>query len=332
MIHRVGMIALMAATLMAFGCSSSKKSSSSTSCVTAPTPGAACTGGQTYVYVVSGLDLPIDTSTTPATFPGFNLDCNTSATCGQGGEPIQDGQWMGTDGIDNGLAAGPLGQLVPTLLNQSLKPAILDGSALVLVRLEHVDSLTNDDCVDLSLLVGQVPAAYASNPQAYIDANSDGTIDSGLTIDVNPSSYDGSGNPISSAQASIANGKIVAVPSILALNLGSFTLQVPTSEVSFDVSSNALSSGILGGVLPVTDFANAIAGLINMNPADLASSLLPYADMSSSDNNCDSMSLGVTFTAVNAVVGNDPRGTSDGGVPDGGTIDAGPSDGGTDGG
>ena len=125
---------------------------------TEPRRGAACEGGETFVYVLDEIDLGYATGTDETIVPGFDLDNLVSA--GADAESCRQYDYTSPDGvpgIDNQL--GPAIAQVPSIdVTGEIDRDIDDGGLLLLVRLRHVDDLTNDDCVDVDLLFAEMPA------------------------------------------------------------------------------------------------------------------------------------------------------------------------------
>jgi len=263
--------------------------------------------------------------------PGFDLDMRTSDDtdpmgCYQPDFTSPDG----TAGIDNQFAV-----LAPVIENTgsidlatSIGDSIAGGSILIMPVIENLDDNVNDPCVNLTLLLGAVPGGGAPA------LNTAGTLEAGQTLDIDPNSYDASGNPvIHIAGASVTDGHLQAGPVDITLSLpvsgSTLSLNIRRAQLAFDISADGatLSNGLLGGELVIEELITAIVAFSSSLPVDtVRGALQSSADLSPNDaGDCDSISIALTLHAVSAVQGVTATPT-DAGTPDAGTTDSGTAD------
>jgi hypothetical protein len=321
-----------------------------------------CTGGDTYLFVLNTLGAGDTLDIEDGMAPGFNLDGVTELgdlECPGPADDTDQGtrnpwnpifHWpdlTGTPGISNGLAASPIGELLPGMMASMLPEAMQAGEILILAKLDHVDDFQNDDCVEASLLMGGIPADALPEPGTvtdqemalaiaqYLDPDWDPEdeesvhqIAPGREFDVLADSFDANGDPLVFARGAIVDGGLEFQQAGLELNLGALALVLDTARLSFSPSATALQDGVLGGILPVDALAAVLAGLLpgGGDPEDLANQIAPYADQgwNETEERCSALSVGFTFEAVDAVLGEilEPDPEPDAGVGDAGAEDA----------
>jgi hypothetical protein len=271
-------------------------------------PTSACADtGNSYFYVVSVLDFATTSTETNQT-PGFNIDGYNTPVSGTSGcghpdrrfDVNQDGMVLDDEnGIDNQLA-----DLAPLLSGfLSLQDMVDGGDVLILVEAKYVDSLTNDDCVQVDLLLGEVPAGET----LVLDAS--GRIAPGQAFVISDASYDDDGNPLISGLGSIVNGRLYIGPVTLSLSFPvdaqtEITLAIQSAQVAFNISATTLGVGVIGGALNVDALLSAVGGLLpdEFPPDTIRGILEPMMDINPDTNNanCDSVSLGLVFNGVDA--------------------------------
>jgi hypothetical protein len=270
-------------------------------------PTSACADtGNSYFYVVNVLDFATTSTETNQT-PGFNIDGYNTPVSGTSGcghpdrrfDVNQDGMVLDDEnGIDNQLA-----DLAPLLSGfLSLQDMVDGGDVLILVEAKYVDSLTNDDCVQVDLLLGEVPAGET----LVLDAS--GRIAPGQAFVISDASYDDDGNPLITGLGSIVNGRLYIGPVNLNLSVpvdgNDVVLGIQTGQVAFNPSAAALSVGVIGGALNVDALLDAVGSLLpsEFPPDTIRGILEPMMDINPDTNNanCDSVSLGLVFSAVEA--------------------------------
>jgi hypothetical protein len=269
-------------------------------------PTTVCEAGDTHLYVVNVLDFARTNLITYET-PGFNLDlCNTPAGgttgCGHMDRRFdidQNGIWEREElGVDNQLV-----ELAPILDGfLELQHNVDAGHLLLLIEVTHVESLEDDPCVDVALLLGSIPEG------GILVHDGDGRLSPGQAFEIDPASYDGAGNPRMAAKGLIENGRVYVGPATIPLELPAdgvvVTLPTQDAHLAFNMTSANLGVGVLGGGLNVDDFIASIAGLLpdDFPPATVRSFLEPLMDLNPDANNtnCDSISLAFSFAAVTA--------------------------------
>jgi hypothetical protein len=270
-------------------------------------PTAACADtGDSYFYVVNVLGFATTSAETGQT-PGFNLDGYNTPAGGSSGcghmdrrfDVNQDGVVEDDEnGIDNQLAE--LASILASVLN--LQAMVDDGDILILVEAKHVDSLTSDECVEVDLLLGDVPEGET------LEYDASGRIAAGQAFVINPSSYDANGNALISGLGSIVDGRLYIGPVTLNLTVpvdgNDVVLGIQTGQVAFNPSATALTVGVIGGALNVDALLDAVGSLLpdDFPPETVRSFLEPLMDINPDENNanCDSVSLGLSFGAVEA--------------------------------
>jgi hypothetical protein len=258
-------------------------------------------------FVVDVMDVGREDPTGIA--PGFDLDMKVSDDTDPAGcfQPDFTSP-AGAPGIDNQLAV-----LAPTIesaagsdLAVSIADSISAGSILIMPILENLDDNVNDDCVNMTLLLGQVPGGGAPT------LNAAGTLEAGQTFDIDPNSYSADGTPlIRLAGASVVNGHIEAGPVDIALNLPlsgmTLTLNIRKAILSFDIApdGSSISNGLLGGELIVEELITAIIAVGGGLPIDLVrNTLVSVADLApNAAGDCESLSVAMVLSGIPAVQG-----------------------------
>ena len=165
--------------------------------------------------------------------------------------------------------------------------------------------MTNDDCINVSVLNGLLPAG-TSVPEL----NSSGMLSAGQTFDVDADSYDSMMEPlIQVAGASISDGVVEAGPVDLTLPLplgasGTLPITARNARIRFNIGPGRISMGLLGGGVLVSELAGAVMGLDIMLPiGDVSTTLQGYADLNRTAGVCSAVSLAFELEGVNAVMG-----------------------------
>jgi hypothetical protein len=285
-----------------------------------------CEGGSEYFFVASVLNVgQADPTGDPNIVPGFNLDGLVSD--GTDAESCLHTDFTSPPpdnepGVDNQL--GPILDAVGSSLDigGTIAENILEGSVLILMEVEHVDSTMNDGCVTLNLYLGQMPAGVAMP----VDSDGDGIIDANQTFDIDPASLV-AGEPLISVQGQIVNGRLSAGPVDIELNLpvsgATLNLNIRTAQVRLSFAGDNITAGVIGGGLNIVETVETIVAIDpDAIPESLATSVLEaQADLEIDDEGfCTAVSIGLVFEGVPAVKGD---------VGMVGTPDAGPADTGT---
>jgi hypothetical protein len=267
-----------------------------------------CMTGDTMFYVANVVDVgQADPTGDPNIVPGFNLDGRVSDSMDAEGclhmdftSPPPDNE----EGVDNQL--GPILSAVGSSLDVSgtIAENILDGSLLILFEIENVDSTMNDPCVTLNLYLGQMPDMAMPT-----DADGDGLIDPGQTIDIDPASLVG-GMSLVSVQGMIVNGRLSAGPVDISLNIPitdtTLNLNIRSAQVRMSFAGDNVEAGIIGGALNVDETVETIVAIDPETiPEALATSVLnAQADLEpDAMGACTAVSVGLVFEGVPAMRG-----------------------------
>ena len=297
------------------GCKSDTTTTDGGTTQDAGTDGSTSTG-MTYTYVVSALDVG-NADTTGTYSPGFNLDGNANAVCGQSNvdysAPTTFTAPYDTTGIDNDL--GPtLAGLLMTAGNGGTSADLFtsninNGKLLLLVEVKGVDSLTNDSAVAVNIYLGQL--AGGAMPML-----TNGMLTPGQSIPVEAASLLSDGTAkIKFATASITNGVLItgAANFPLSIPVGGANLSVTLqgAKVGFGISATTITNGVVGGTLLIADIIAAInvlqasdSGVLpsGISASEVMGILTPLADMNPDGNgmNCTGISLSLTMSGVTA--------------------------------
>jgi hypothetical protein len=239
---------------------------------------------------------------------GFDLDGVDGVTCGQA-----DFTWEGETGIDNNLALllDLAGSLVDDLDVDALLAESIDaGDILILARVAAWNGQPNDDCVDVALLLGEVPP---DGPQDVWICEGEGAgrtceINEGLVLNIDRGSFDDMGRPqIGMNQQVISGGRLLTDPSTISLEIpfgdGVLALTLLDGQVRLDVDVDGMSNGILGGSLDVETFITLMLDLLGdaIPPAFqgvLVDVLRSLGDLHHSGGNCNALSVGMSVEGV----------------------------------
>jgi hypothetical protein len=269
-------------------------------------PATVCEAGDTHLYVVNVLDFARTNVITGET-PGFNLDlCNTpaggSTGCGHMDRRFdidQNGIVAREElGVDNQLAE--LAAILDGLLE--LQHNVDAGDLLLLVEVTNVVSFEDDPCVDVALLLGSMPEG------GILVHDDDGRLAPGQAFEIDPASYDGSGNARMAAKGLIENGRVYVGPATINLELPAdgtvVTFPAQDAHLAFNMTSANLGVGVLGGGLNVDDLITSLSGLLpdDFPPETVRRFLEPLMDLNpdAHNANCDSVSMAFSFAAVSA--------------------------------
>lgn len=226
----------------------------------APEPPPRCTApagpceatGDTYTYVIQGLDLgrEIDGHLQGLDLDGHVTEAGDSEGCGHpdGVSP------QGDVGVDNAFHA--LGTFLPPA---TFAEPLLTGELLWVLQLSNVNdpALQSDECVTLSIVRAIAPEGTT------LDADEDGRLDPGLTLEVDPASLDSSDRPLVQQPGCLEDGYVNVSPLDVRFDpeVIGFPLILDRARVRFRVGSTELSEGVIGGASPVDELGAYFDGL-----------------------------------------------------------------------
>lgn len=229
---------------------------------------------------------------------GFDLDGRISAagdpeTCGKADFTAPDG----TRGIDNQIAY--LAPVLDTLFNGAvdglIAMGITQGTMLVGIGIDHVDSTQNDDCVSLSVWTLRRPSE--------LTVGTDGQLDPNQTFDVD------SAQRIARGTGVIRDGVLLSDPMDVDVRVrildANFGLAMKAGRVRARFDANGDISGELGGGLLLDDVVQTVRSLNNVPQSALstvANVLQGLADLDRRNNRCNQFSAAVTYAGRPAFV------------------------------
>ncbi len=225
---------------------------------------------------------------------GFDLDETVTEEGGDSGCGIGDyTDPEGTPGIDNAFA-----RLLPALemteakaVEGLIQSAINSGELMILLRMNGVDDLATDDCVDLELLRG------AGTPML----GTDGFLESHQTVgqDTEIATILQEGLTLSEGRVE-ARGVTLVVPiTIFDVHL-EFTML--DGGLRVDWNEDGTFTGVMGGAVDVADLiAVAVTENVDADLAGILGGLLELAsDLEETEEGCSRISITFEFQGVPA--------------------------------
>jgi len=269
-------------------------------------PSELCSGGESHTYVINLLDFAREM---PAgVCRGFDIDGRVSdaddeETCGKADYTSPEG----VPGIDNQLQT--LLPVVEGITEEDTALAIAEGirsgGTLILIRVEHVDSFVDDDCVTFTGLWGLLPEGVMA---PTVDAA--GRLTPEQTFDVDARSYDERMYPLIRVDgAEIRAGTLVADGFAMTLpfsvgSTGTVPLTIRDARARLGVTPEGLAPGLLGGVVRVSELGPALSAAYPMlTPASITVLIGPSADLEIVGRRCGAISLALEFGGVSARLG-----------------------------
>lgn len=232
--------------------------------------------------------------------PGFDLDGHvTDADDAEGCFQPDLVDPAGVEGIDSAFSA-----FVPVLeategaaLEGLLQGAIDSGDMLLLFRLEGVDDVSNDPCVNLEAVQGM------GTPRL----GTDGVLLSGQTFDIDPNV------PASRVEGlALVDGRVEArgVELTIPLQFFDLPLELTLSDaaVSITLAADGSATGHIGGGLDVEYIVTLLEGRDDIDIQDLAIELLrSNADLFPDETGtCHELSAVLEFGATSAFLFDEP--------------------------
>jgi hypothetical protein len=247
---------------------------------------------------------------TGGTAVGFNLDGVLGQTCNH-----VDYEWEGVSGIDNNMVLlldAAEGLIDDFDVNVLLRDSVIGGDVVILAQVSNWNGTAEDDCIDLALLIGTVPA---DAPDDYIGTCEGDvcTINPDLEFGISQISYQANGHPrIRSYQQVLDDGRVLTEPSTIVLDVpfgdgASLSLIIRDAQIRLDISEEGISDGILGGVVAGQEMSDALlaTGLID-DPA--LEGLIPVLIQLLSDMDldaygaCSGVSIGMSVEGMATTV------------------------------
>ena len=256
-----------------------------------------CEDGDCF-FVVDALNIPAP-DPSDGTVIGANLDDEVTAAGDPGGCGVDDFEHPdGTAGIDNALA-----RILPIIegmldepIGDQLSAQISEGSLLITVALQGVDSANDTDVVGILYPDGAIPA----DGDPVLE---DGTLAPGQTIDIDSEAINIPG--------SIVDGRFMAslpnFPVEIPLDADApLVLNVSQALFSGDITVNGMENGEIAGSLSIEELAAAIgAADVGIDEEGALGILGGFGDLEPNPEGtiCARISLGLGFNAVPAVQG-----------------------------
>ncbi len=276
---------------------------------------------RTLTYVIGTVALPEATPDPDGDGPqrsqaaGFNVDDLDSgngsdavdANCEEFNQDfvsLTDSSHLGVDNALQGLvgtieglldAADCPGMMTAGCLDATLQRQILEGDLILLVEVSGVNDFTYDSSVTVQMHLGAVPAMGMpmAGPSGGLAAGQ--SFESTMAL----------GSPVI---GDIFAGRLrVATPLLpLTIMAGDFnlTLMVTNAQVRFNITEGAMTNGSIGGVVTVDAIVEAASAIMPGIEDTVRSVVESVADVTPSADPavCDAVSLGLTFSGVDAVV------------------------------
>ena len=243
-----------------------------------------CDSGSEMAYVMTSFDIP---RAVGGRRDGFDLDATSDPICGQ-----QDlTSPRGEGGVDNQVSATV--ELYEGLervnVGVQAREGFLRGEGLVVLGLRGVDSLENDNCVDLSSRSARVPTSL---PLSSLDVDDDGTLDPNLSFEVEAAAYR---DPTACIIAGVVHARFGTVLTRTPGIVGEVTaermrmrMSITPSSVQGTIGGALLLDGLLGGIAP--EIVEFLRGRADIGPS------------SPSARDCESISFAVVFEGTPAMV------------------------------
>lgn len=255
---------------------------------------ASCTDDGRCVFVLDALTLPTAAGTSIA---GFDLDGNSDIVCMN--EDFDDG-------VDNTFSSiapllGAFGRMVP--INDLLSESLLNGDALLLLELNGVGS----DAPTVSLYAGNVP-------EGGVMVDGEGRVTPGQTFTGSLSGM----APATVGESTVAAEGLAGFEMRVQIadpeEAGSSLIAIEDAPISFSFAADGtITGGVLGGSIDLEGLIALVLGLPGFDENSPGLAILGnFADLDPDPESgeCGALSLGITFTAVEAEL----AGPSDAGI------------------
>lgn len=291
---KTGLLAAACAALAAFsiGCTDDSDPPP------AEAPVKMCGGAEPRAFVITKLGFT-RVNAKKGTTPGFDLDGVTSdgtdaASCFKKDFVGPEGE----RGVDNQLAAliPDVEKILGNAVDGLIQGAIDNGDLLILLEVNGAQSLTSDDCADLTVKIGQGKPTLGT----------DGAIEAYQTYDIDPSGEVSRGHG-----GRITDGVLTIGPFDLAIPIAifdvAFTVHVHGALFKLDVGEDGgvPKKGILGGGIVPQEILDGVkdgAGVDQYIPV-LTIVLNNSTDLAQdSEGTCTQLSAALEITATEAFI------------------------------
>lgn len=251
-------------------------------------------------YIVGAISIP-SAPDAMNRVPGFNLDATnsmdgTGVGCVAGNEDYTS--LTGEAGVDNlfvGSLVGTLQSIGMLNVQTSVNEQITSGSLLLAMRVNDINSFANDPSVTLDLfLVKQGDCAGATCPVV-------GGVMAGQAWRQRDAAY------ASGVMATITAGSLRATVPSLPLNFTAsgmpINLTIQNANIGATITATGLTTGQIGGGIAFSQLVMIAQGIMPSLTEPTLRGLI-NADLNpraADANTCDSISVGLGFTAVPAL-------------------------------
>ena len=288
---------------LSIGCSSSTDGTDTNASGVAP-DGTAADWSETpaeYFFVVDSL----------GTEGGFNLDglVSDGSDAGGGCKHVDGeiGAPFNENGVDNQLGS-ILGQVGSSLdVEGSTSEAIADGDVLIGMHVMGVNSFMSDSQVEVEMLLMQT--TDGEGPML----NGAGKLAPGQTFNIDPRSFqEGTMTPLATLTGTLVNGLMLISGNVIAIELPvsdgtPLELRIRKPKVGAVISETSLTMGNIGGQLDLDEVLTAAEVFeeeLGSFGGALETILRAQADSDpDSSGTCQAISVGLNFSAVDAVKG-----------------------------
>lgn len=228
---------------------------------------------------------------------GFDIDGYTASrgdpkTCGHASFTSP----TGAPGIDNQFSAvlPAIDQQTNGALDGELQDAINGGMLLMGMQINHLDSTTNDGCVDIKFV--RLTGMPTVGTDKFLDPNQ--TFDTDKT------------GPMSATKGTIKDGYLNAGPFDLGIPIrildANFVLNVHNARISMKLGNDNDMPGVLGGGVGVQDILDnlmkyAIGAELKKMLPDLLNGIADL-DLDTQSMKCRQFSVAMSFSGKNAFI------------------------------
>jgi hypothetical protein len=250
-----------------------------------------CDSGESYFYLMNDVGVP--QADAAGLMAGFDLDARSSepgdvAGCGHMDFTSPDG----VPGVDNQFAV-LANEIRATLdFDQLFTQFMGEGAFAMVIEVQNVDNFDNDPCVNVKLGLGYLPGGGAPG------LGEDRLAVAGQYYDT---------HFLTEIAGRIVNGRLetetVDFMSELSLVEPAIPFVIEDARLVATISENLLEDGLIGGKVSVPVLEDTAAAM-QPNVSEVAALIVnSQADLDPVDGNCTALSVGLVFSAVDAVQG-----------------------------